>query len=357
MDYTVTVRKPLPPHTVLAQFPYDQANYGLLLMRPQTADVRIPRAVADVQALPSPRVGLMATVERGDGLLPFVGYVTRYAATRSAADVELIITDHTWLIAQALTQKGGTFSGASGTLIAQTLREIDARGQPPLGLLLDRVVTGPGIDYAYAAAKGDQFLKSVVDFTGWEWQIAYAVTRGDLTASLIWQERIGDDLRGSTVWEEGKQLQDVSYVQDAAGYLAAGVAIGGTGAVSERPAAAVNAAGVSSASIAARVATVNAGVSPALQGTRLVMDPAITSSAALFAAAARATLAPDNVAEAISFKIVESETDMSAVAVGNIVTVRLASTDLGLPLQRDVRILAIGIDGAAGVHSIEAQVL
>jgi hypothetical protein len=359
-DTVVYVRDPLPPHGVRLQVGVGQIKVGHLLMREGAGSFLIPRSEGQFPEWAHLlHAGAMLTVERTEGARRFGGFVRRSRATVSDAQAFVLIQDHSWFLKKALTLKSGRVSGAAHTIIRDTLAEMDARSAPPLLLSLEALTAGPSLDYTYQAHNGLDFLNTIARFTGWEWGFAYEVSEREVRTLLTFTERQGFDRRGEVLWEEGKHLLDVAYEEDADGYAAATVAVGGTGAVASRPAATVNRSGAAGGGVTDARRLVDSpgfGVSPALQGTRIMFDQTVTESPALFAAAERMHNIPENVAEALSFSIVESQVDMKKLRPGDFVRARLRDVNLGLPLERAVRVMSITLDPESGVHPIESQV-
>jgi hypothetical protein len=357
----VIFRDPFPPHTAFLQVhPVEKSlRYGFPLMRMATATFRVSRSDPNVAKFVDKIQTAMVTIQRDDKLWPFVGFVTKYTAPRKDPEVELGVSDHVWLLARARTRLSGFASGASGTVLASALADMKARAEPPLNFELAFSAGGGLADWEFKPDEGLDFLKRLSSATGWEWAFIHEITDDGVRTVLDWREFIGQDRRVEVVWEESKHLADVTYSFDAKGFAAAGVAVGGSPSLAVRPAAVQSQSGTSNDGTPTRKLdrAAWAQASPALMGTRITREPQVTNQETLFAAAANLRESPQHVARQLSLSIHEGAVEMDRFGVGDIVTVRLADTDLGMPLQVPARLLAINMRPDSGVHEVEAQVV
>ncbi len=238
----------------------------------------------------------------------------------------------------------------------------------------------------------------MVDFTGYEWVLEHAIN-GEPITTLRWTTQVGQDFAGTQTWEQGIHFTDVEYTQDADGFFASGMAIGGEGSFRDRPSVVVDVSGEGDRSIPEVRGTpfgrrcgvpvragqqfgkregipvgqgqqfggrigrpVGQGVlldvdNPTKSGTRTIIERQVGGQEALFAAANKLFNRPDQVAEQLSFSIIENQVDMEYVGLGNIVTVRLNNVDLGAGLSRTVRIVGLQVTPETGVIQIEGEIL
>ncbi|HZP93335.1 MAG TPA: LamG domain-containing protein [Burkholderiales bacterium] len=360
IKYVVRLREPFPPYPTVAEIIPEACTYGLVLMGRGNASFTVARS--------DPSAGFLAdlmranrapfvTIERTDGAVPFVGWVTQYRARRSDPAVLFMARDPAGLLEIALTQRAGSFSGDSGELIRRTMREIDARHAPPLPFHLARVGNGPITSYEYRMTTALDFLETVANATGWEWGFDYAIGGQRVVPYLLWGPQQGSDERATIVLQEGVQLLDPELNYDATAFLAASYAIGGDGAMAARPAVVVNQTGISTDNgIRARAVDSSLPhISPMALGSAVVLEPQLSDHDSLFAAAQRARAVPKRAGRAFSFRVREAAMDMTRLHIGDIYLLRLQDTDLGSPLEADVRIVAIKIDVATQEHEIEVQ--
>lgn len=357
MNTVVMIREPMPPHApIFNLLPADGSlSYGFMLMQQQTASFRLSRADANwptfTDLLHPDSQPPMVTIERSDGLHPWVGFVKTFEASYADPEVKLFCADHMWRLANARTQITGSADGSSGDVIVSTIREMEQRGEPALYLLLDAIEAGPAVTYEYRAQRGTDFLRQMADFTGWEWHLFSRVGKA-VDTWLRWAERVGVDRREAVVLEENIHLADVRYVRDYEAGISASLVVGGSGAFSTRQYAVANQNGRDDT---ANATPVKAPITRGLGGTRRIIDPQMSGS--LVNAAMRMHDTPDYATEQISFTLAEASVDMALINVGDTVTVRLATTDLGLPLERAVRLTAINFDPDTKLHQVQTQVV
>jgi len=354
---TVYLRDPFPPHAALAALQVADLSYGFMLMRPSACSFRLSVADPNLADWADKfRLGSMISVEREDGQLPWAGMVTRMEAIAGDPLVSFEAKDHAGaLFARGRTRKGGTLEQASGRLIAEIFAEAEARAEPPLLVKLE-LEDGPPVRYTPRANTLLDFLDTLADFTDWEWGLSHEVGP-TLATTLSWRGRQGFDRTGEVCWEHGFHFTKASYTQDAEGFIGSGVAVGGTGLFAERAAAAVNISGAASPGIEARpVAVMNVPIFPALAGTAVLVDSQVDDKESLFRGAARLHNRPQAAKEQLSLQLAESMVDLNRLGIGDYVTVRLSDINLGLGLERTVRVTALQFEPEKGTIDVETEV-
>lgn len=357
---TVRLRSPFAPHQVLAETHATRMRYGFAIGREGRASFPISRADPNLTDLSYLfQLGVMVSLERSDGLLPWVGFVTDRRLGLSDPHAGFVAQDHYGAIfKQARTAKQqDERTLSSGDLIKEILQEVDARGLPPLDVDFNANVTGgPRISYTPKAERLSSFLTKMARMCDCEWGLTYSVAPASASASLTWQHRLGHEHTGVT-FEEGRHFEDARLEQRADGHIAAGIAIGSSGTFGARPAVEVNEQGRASPGVEGRRASIAPiASSPALMGTRVIVEPQVSGTDSLALAAERALEAPDGVREDLTFGLVESEIDMKELELGGTYRVRFAGLDLGLGYQRRIRIKAMSL-GEDGVVDCVAAVL
>jgi len=354
----VKLRSPHPPHEeVLTLEGATSISYGRMLSRKNTARFLLSRADVNLTAFghllhpdgPPP----MYTIERPDGLHSFVGFLTDYDAEQQDPYAEFVLADHFWRLENATTQKRGRVTASAGQLVVDTLAEINARGEPALYLDLDGIEGGAAVTWNYQLDEGMSFLSGVARSSGREFMLSHEIDPAFVRTRLLFREFIGRDRRGEVVLEEGSAIARAKYHIDYSKGIATGIAVGGTGSIADR--IAESAAAKSQDGISATVPrTVERR---GLGGTRTLIQQQVTNPEALRAAAQRLHEAPEHAVETLGFDLVEDNVDMALFDVGDICTVRLVTTDLGMALERPVRVLGINYNPESGVHRVTPQVL
>lgn len=368
----VKFRRPFQPFESWAQLQIADnpaLSYGFVLGSASRAQFSISRN--DVNAAYLLEAGPMVSIERGDGYLPWIGFITQRRIKAGESTVQYTATDHFGaILAQARTAIGTTaVTMSSGGLISLALREASARGEPPVELLPPGDV-GPPITYQLRAEMFDSFLRAMTQATDYEWGLHHSIapTTDKVETRLQWQRRIGQrgELGVELAFEEGRHFTDIEVIDDSEGYLAAGLAVAGGGEFSARPAVQANAAGRDDGPAVKGVSSrIEGGLrapggraarisSPVFMGTRVVVDQQLqsgTADAALDAAARRAQQSPDLTGRHIAFSVAEGAVnDMQHVRLGARALVRLKTLAFGLGLSAVVRIVGInlGVDGVIG---------
>jgi hypothetical protein len=354
----IKFRDPYSPHRELgeARAVVGSLAYGFVLNRASRATFKISRGDALVSSNPDAlALGRMVTLERSDGLLPWVGYITQTDMDTADPEASFICTD--WagtLFERARTAKGWAAQElSSGELIRRVHEEADARGEPPLPCDLD-TEAGPAVPYTPKMETFLAFLRDMAARTGWEWAMRYSVG-ATVGATLKWTGSIGFDRSGEVAFQQGRHFQRARLTRSIEGHISAAVAVGGTGAFGARPAAQVNQAGRQDSGIAAQKSGFGPPNSPALAGTRVLVDPVVTTTDALLASARSTFTSPDYVKERPTLSIVESTIDMKKIELGSRYSVKFTSLDLGLGYERVVRVVAIDLS-ESGIMQLVVEV-
>jgi len=349
-------RSPLPPHQVLGESRVKNLRYGFSVDRQAQASFEISRN--DSNAATTLRSGMMLTLERGDGYLPWAGFITRRSPSLKNPIVPFLAKDHYG----ALFTKGRTAKNweeltlSSGIVIKRIFEEADVRGDPPLLVDLGQCVGGPVVAYTPKAEPLSQFLSTMGNL-GWEWSLKSQITQKNVVTDLCWQERIGRDLSSQISFSENKHFLDATLVDDTKGRVTAALAVGGSGAFRDRLASEVNMEGRASPGIDGhRALGVTVPLSPVLAGTRVAIEPAITNLDALTEIARNLQRSTSDEFESLTFDLAESELDMSTLELGSVYLLRFQNLDLGLGLERRVRFKAFSL-GEQGVVNVVGEVL
>lgn len=360
-DTQVTVvkfREPRPPHGALLTLLVPAVRYGFKLRRQQTASFLLSRSdpnLTDFRDLMLPEEPAMVTIERPDGYLPWVGFVSGFDASQADPHVTFLLADHAWRLSEARTRKSQMYATASGRIIKDILRDMEDRAEPALYLKYATVPDGPPANYEVRMNTGLDLLEALAKQADSEWGFAYNVTDRQVETHLTWQSRQGIDRRDEEVWQEQKHFTKAAYSLRYANGIRSAVAVGG-GAASfgARPAVAVSKRG-SAADVDKAYPRAVAGYG--LGGTRLAFTQQVTDAAALRTQAQQMHEAPENAVEQISLTVLESAIDMARFGLGDIRTVRLATTALGDAIERTVRIIGIEMHPDTREHDVEVVVL
>ncbi len=351
----VKLRDPEPPHGELATILATDVSYGLMLMKQQTASFRLSRAdpnLVDYAHLFAPDgPPPMFTIERPDGRYPFVGFLKSYRAVTNAPDIEFTLADHAWRLANARTKRTGSINASSGQAIKDTMREMEARGEPPLYISIQDIGNGPGVQYEYRATSGLDFLTQMAQFTGWEWGFQYDIDRLGVKTRMEWRPARGLDRRHEAVLEEGKQIVAANWTVNYDAGIRAAVVIGAGATFATREAVSLSQSGRAADVDTQAIVAKGAG----LGGARVLIDTQLSGREALAAAARRMHDSPDYVTRQIGITIQEPGTDMERLGVGDIISIRLTETVLGMPVELNARILGVAFDPESMVHRVELQ--
>lgn len=350
-NVVVNVRDRFAPHAVLLDVTAETegVKYGLMLSEAGTASFSVRRN-SDLwlgwgHLL---TVGALVSFERPDGRWPWLGWITRRRAALGSDVVSFELKDHAGaLYARARTDwTDRDRRAAVGAHLERAFYAADRRANPPL---LSRLVVGTGGPVVDFATRGEKFLdvlNELSDVAGFEWGLSFALTPADAVVTLTVGPRLGRDRRTEVVLEEGRHFQDAEYTQDALGFVGEAVAVGGTGDVRGRPAAAARPTGLRP----------SFAWSPATLGARVEFNPRIGNLAAVEGSARRLLHASDAVAESVGFDLLEDALE-EQILPGDYVTIRLHDVGFGLGLVRVARVLGVQLEPGSGVVDCQVEVV
>lgn len=340
----VNWRQGRPPHGVLFETGYSGLRYGFQLGAGQTATFQLPRtdpAISWVRDELQRGELPVVTIERSDGALPFVGFVTQVPRMDDGDPYATItVKDHWARLGAARTALSGSVSGASGLIIANAVKEAAGRATPPLFLdlaLLPQV--SPAASYDLRANKLDQFIRALEKQTGWEAFFVYDIDQRHVTTYLAWASQRGYDRRNGQVLLQGRQLASFSYPLDFEAGGSSGVAVGGTGAFDDRETV---------------TATLNMPLGlQSMGGTKIDISQQVSDKRVLQQRADYLLATPENAVARISAQLLEAETDMRNLSLGDVRTVRTTDGFLGAATEHVARIVAMEMHPGEGVHDVE----
>lgn len=183
-------------------------------------------------------------------------------------------------------------------------------------------------------------LDELADKTGNEWWVEQRVERNRLVAYLHWGAR-GRNKSLSILLEEGIHFTKSEYARDALGYTQAAIAVGGTGAMADRP---------TGSGTPAQTSTIG----PALARETVQYLPLDSDVAVLTDAAQTAMDHPTTAKETLALTI-NDVLDWGSIEPGDYVSVLMVNAYFG-GVERLVRILAIQPDEAAGECDLAVEV-
>ena len=188
------------------------------------------------------------------------------------------------------------------------------------------------------------FLKTLAEHADWEWTLQHRLERNTVVSELQFQRRVGRDYRSQLYLEEGVHFVDAEYIKDASSFITSSMAVGGTGAFRDRPAAVLGAGEVG---VNTQPATNIVSLSPAAGGSSVAIDQSVTNESALAASAQRQARKMAGEREQLTLRIFEDALDVRSLTLGGVYRARFDDMDLGRPFERDVRIVALklGVDG------------
>jgi len=356
----VTFRDPFPPHSAIAVVEAQNIKYGRLLMAPSTASFDVRINDSGLVTL-SHQFGAMVSIERDDGLFPWVGMVTKRVFSVGASTIQFELKDHAaGLFARAFTPEnfvnllfafGGLIeisnyiTGDAATKIRLVLDEIDKKQSPPLLVNLDLASGGPIVIYLPQSVSILDFLIGMHELTNWEWGLNHTLSFDSLDTQLLWRERIGQDLRRQVSWEENLHFHSLTFTQDAAKFVETATVIGAAKDDESEP--------------PIETAVCDRGeLPPVLRGSVLEIELRTSDKETLKAEAERLCDDPTNRGEHVSFSVVESEIDAAGTDSpnpGDIVRIRF--TDATVLRTRLVRILGTQHTPGSGIIEVEADVI
>lgn len=357
-DTSVTIvrfRDPRPPHGAVLTVIAPAIKYAFKVRKTGTASFFIARSdpniissLASIIANEPP----MVTIERPDGYMPWVGFVTQYDAAQKDPYATFLCADHSWRLAAphgARTRKNQFYKTASGRVIKDVFRDMEDRAEPAPFLKYDDVIDGPLANYEVRADYGLDLLEEIAKQANYEWGFSYNVSPSQVEAHLNWVQRLGKDRRNEEVWQEQKHFTDARYTLTYANGIRSAIAVGGSGPFAQRPAVVVNQSG--SAEVSAYKKTPVSAYG--LGGTRSAVTEQITDANVLRQKAVQMHEAPEFAVEQIALRLFEDAIDMSRFGIGDIRTIRLSTTSLGSGIERTVRI--IGLQFVPDTHEVEVE--
>ena len=358
---SVLFRNPFPPHEGRAIVDVQAVSYGRLLMRPSTASfqVRVGNAALDDLEY---QFGALISIERDDGLFPWVGMVTKRQYVTGSPMIQFEAKDHAGaLFARASTADalisilstlfggGGMASvneflnGDAASQIEAVLSEVAERNSPPLLVDYDLAHGGPPVSLLPEGAYVLDYLQEMHNVTGWEWGLGQALDFSAVATRLLWRERIGRDLRGEIVWEEGRHVANLKFTQDASKFIETAVVIStGIADADQEDLLRVTA-----------VCEARKTLPPVLRGSVLEVRHSTKDISTLQAEAERLCDDPTNRGEHVSMEVVES-TINEPVDPGDRLRVRFK--DAGKSVERTIRVMGTQHASGTGVIEVEADV-
>jgi len=364
MPPAVKLRDPFPPHRVLGEAQVSGLRYGFAIG--ETAPIQFDVSRADPNNGELFKEGAMLSIERQDRAHLYVGFIADAIDSLAGGTSALTVLDiFGSLFATGITSKGWPEQDASlGEMLRRVLGEAIQRAEPPL--LVELPTThGPRIAFTPAAHQLDDFMRTMSEFSDWEWLIDSELFGVGLRHRLISRRRLGRDLRSELTFEDGKHFTGAKLHRRASAYLKTAVAVGGSGIFGSRPAAQANAAGREElGTLPSAVGSAEPPASPALMGTGLNIDSSVTNQEALAANARRQHHSTDNVKHALSFTLYEAENadgleaiDASKLELGSLYTAHYEDLALGKQYVRDVRLLGYSFDIQTAAIDCVAEVL
>jgi hypothetical protein len=359
-DTVVRFREAWAPHRALATTRVEDLDYGFMVGRPTTATFRVSRSDPNVGKFPDAfKLGQMVTIERTDNVLPWAGYITQRTLPLGDPYVSFTCKDHAGaLFAKARTAKDWQpLDRAAGDLLKLVFSDVDARAEPPLMVRLGGdLAGGPNVEYTAKAQTFLAFLQTVSRITGWEWGLHHSIEQEPVT-TLLWRDQIGGDYRNEIVFDQEIGFTEARLTQSSDGYLGGVMVVGGSGTFRDRPAAQANREGRADAGVDGhKVVADEAAESPALAGTQVLIEQAVTSVAALGTAAVRRFKSIELLKERLTIQLREGGINMKRLELGSVYTVRFSDLDFGLGVERAIRAIGIRL-GQDGVVQIVAEVL
>lgn len=358
-DVAVWLRDPYPPHARRAMFLPGPMSYGWVLGGTTKTTIAVSRA--DIHVAETYAHGMMVSIERSDGFLPWHGFIT-FRDLDDASPVSMLVAeDHrSALLAQARTARAWAEQKASaGSVMRRVLAEAEQRAIPPL-LIEAPTIHGPYIEITPGANSIADFLDTVAEYSDWEWDVFHQPEAYGRAAGLRFQRRIGHDHRGDVSFYQGYHFKRAVLSQQKGGYLGAAMAIGGTGTVGARPAVEVNTSGMASEGTPTSArADDQTRFSPVHAGTQVLIEPQVTNQGALRAGAERANNAPENVREALTFTLWDGDNadglapvDVSLLELGSRYHVAFDNLALGLGVERNIRVIALSLSNAGSIEIV-----
>jgi hypothetical protein len=374
---TVEICDPYGAHTPWATLLVSECRYGFSINGPNSASFLVAVNDANANYLD---LGAMVRILRSDPATdagvgsggsarvhPWVGFIRRIIEDEEGSSNTIECDDHAGALfgiaAEPLDWPELALS--SGEWIRRVFADANGRAAPPLMCELPRSV-GPTVPYTPTGGTLLDFLAAMVRGSGgWEWAlgqefIGSSAGTGNAGAGqgpsvlgpsrtfLRWEERLGAD-RTSIVLESGRFVR-ARRTRDVRGFIGSATAVGGTGVFRNRARIDIAAAQASQGSPGSNAPALRPRQqprSPALTGTRVVVEPSITGAAALAATARREHQLNEHVAETIELALAETEFDAKKLELGSVYTYRSQRLNFGRGLERLVRLkgFSLGQDG------------
>jgi len=360
---SVHIRSPWPPHARLAQVAVKDLSYSFMLMESGTASFELPTSdpnLADYAHLF--QVGMMISIERNDGLMPWVGWLSAEDGVSGGGAAAFDAEDHIGVLFEKARNAKSQTENLLGAAehIRRAVASANRQGHPPLLIGLDLNEGGPLIAYTPQAEYLDDLLRRMSEASGWEWGLRFEVTEGRALTTLEWRKRRGLDLSAAVIWEEGKHFEQARYRRKASAFISSTLAVGGTGNFRTRQAVTNVRAAADDDAIGLRPApepVTDEQPFPSLQGTRVMIFPNVSNDDALAASAQREQDSPEHVREQVSFSLVEDAINLtSPPAPGDVVTVRFSDILTGAAVTRQVRLLGLQLNPEKGTIDVECKV-
>ncbi len=350
----VKIRDPWPPHNEIGVADVGALNYGFAIGQSTQVQFNVSRADPNAAGF---QEGAMMSIERPhDNAHLWVGFISD-AIDDLAGPVSLITcTDifGTLFAGGREANAWGVQEATVGEVIRRILGEANARAEPPLLVELP-ITAGPRIDYQPTAKPLTDFMRTMVDHSDWEWEINSEIRGVGLRHRLLSVRRRGRDLSGSVIFEDGQHFTDARLHRKASAYIRSALAVGGSGEFTGRPAAVANVAGTRAPGLAPSFADGQRDSSPALMGTRVLVDPAVTNRSALQRAASRLHHSTEFVRHTLTFTLHETNDvagiaafDVTKLEMGSLYRCRFEDLALGKKYDRVVRMLGFSFDTATG---------
>lgn len=362
MSVRLHIRNPWRPHQTLLQTALPPGlRYGFILGEPSSFTLEISRGDPHVADQPYAfRFGAMVSLERDDGLLPWVGYITESDESSKNPTARFTCQDHAGaLFAISKTPRDWLEqTGAAGNTLRSVFHYVDDRALPPLMVDIGTDMRGgPSVAITPRAESFLQFLNMITEGAGYEWGLYHSVLQASVRTTLEWRERLGQDRRASTVFADSTYA-DAQVQRSASGYLAAAMAVGGSGTFSARPAGEVTSQGLSEQGIVREAAGALAPAmdSPIFAGTRVITRQSVTGTEGLTQAARAQFRSVREIRERVSLQLVESRIQVSEIELGSYYGVEFADLNLGLGHERVVRCIGLGL-GDNGILEMTAEVV
>lgn len=361
----VKFRDPRPPHSAYLTVRPADLRYSFAVRRMGSAMFAMDRSDPNISPYLDrilPNEPPMISIERADRNLPWVGFVTDYDGALNDPIVTFACGDHACRLAAptgARTRKNSNWRAASGVIIRNEMQAMEDRAEPAPFLKYDAIGFGPGANYEVRADYCLDMLEALSAQTNFEWGFAYQVSDQAVETRLLWQARLGVDRRNQDIWTEQRHFRDAKYSRRYRNGVRATVAVGGSGAFASRQTAVVSTSGAASDLGRTDVVDRRSQFSPiGMGGTRVAVTEQITDVAVLKQQAQQMHEAPENAVEKISLSLTEGAIDdMAKFGIGDIRTIRLQTTALGLAVERVVRVVGIQIIPRLGIIEVDTQVL